>query len=287
MARLRERAEGLQQQIATGERIAISSDDPVAAAQLRGLARAERLAQVDTASAASASTSLRLADDVLQSLGEQITRARELTVQAASDAISDDDRKLIGLELEAIYESMFSAANTVDGNGRPLFAGNTGGPAYALDASGLPAYAGSAVAAEADLGDGVIFPLGVTGPDVFNFTADGTPTNMLAFVKSLSVALQGGVADPAGAARAALDGFAEGLDSLSRAQTSIGVRVAWIETVQDRQFFTAEARAEQQLDTGGVDFASTIAELQQMLTVLEASQASFARLSQLSLFNAI
>jgi flagellar hook-associated protein 3 FlgL len=67
----------------------------------------------------------------------------------------------------------------------------------------------------------------------------------------------------------------------------IGVRIAWVETVQDRQIVTSQDRAQETADTGGVDLASTITQLQQMLTVLQASQASFVRLGQLSLFNTI
>jgi flagellar hook-associated protein 3 FlgL len=43
-------------------------------------------------------------------------------------------------------------------------------------------------------------------------------------------------------------------------------------------------RAAEQADLGGTDIAETVARLQQAMLVLEASQASFARLAGLSLF---
>ncbi len=287
MGDLRRQAEGLQQQIASGERLSASSDDPVAAARLRALSRADRLAQVDQATAEDTRQSLQFADDILSTLATQIGRARELTVQAANDTLADDDRALIGAELEAIANNLLTAANSTDNAGRPLFAGDSEGPAYILDASGAPIYAGTSAPAQVDLGDGVEIGRGVTGPEVFNFTANGASTNLIAYVKTLGEALQGGAGDPAVAARGALEGFGDALDSLTRAQTTIGVRVAWVETVQDRQITTSEARAEEQFATGGVDFAATIAELQETLVVLEASQAAFARMSGLTLFNAI
>jgi hypothetical protein len=47
----------------------------------------------------------------------------------------------------------------------------------------------------------------------------------------------------------------------------------------------ANCAAEEQADIGGTDIASTVTQLQQAMLVLEASQASFAKLSGLSLFD--
>jgi len=48
-----------------------------------------------------------------------------------------------------------------------------------------------------------------------------------------------------------------------------------------------EARTQEQSQLGDVDLAEAITQLQQTLTTLEASQASFARVSSLSLFDLI
>ena len=99
--------------------------------------------------------------------------------------------------------------------------------------------------------------------------------------------MQGGSTDPATAARDSLDGFDDALASLTRSQTVAGSRIAWIDVIQERQTDQTLTRAQQKSDTGGVDFAGTVAELQQMLTVLEASQAGFTRLAGISLFENI
>ena len=80
---LRERANRLQDQIGSGERLSRSSDDPVAAARLRTLARRERLAEVDQRNADRAMGDLQLTDKALESLAEITIRARELAMQAA------------------------------------------------------------------------------------------------------------------------------------------------------------------------------------------------------------
>ena len=287
MTGLRRDAERLQQQLSTGQRLEASSDDPLAAARLRGLSRLDRLAEVDSSNAARASDGLRFADNAIQNMAEELARARELTVQAANGALSPAQRKLIGEELAQIQTSLIATANQTGSDGRPLFAGDGVGPSYILDATGNAIYAGTASVSEISLGDGLTISRGVTGPEAFDFTSGGTSINVFSFIRDLAYALKGASADPAASARLALVSFDDALGSLTRSQTAIGARVAWIETVQNRQIFTSEARAQETADVGGVDFAATIAELQQMLVVLESSQAGFARISQLSLFNLI
>ncbi|MGB7409167.1 MAG: flagellar biosynthesis protein FlgL [Pontixanthobacter sp.] len=284
---LRAETERLQQQIATGNRLETASDDPVAASTLRRLSRLDRLAQVDSANAQRLGGNLRQADAALEGIASDLSRARKLAVQAANGALSNDQRKLIGEELAQIHTSLLASANSVGIDGVSLFAGQSDGPAYILGGTGAAIYNGSASAGEMVLGKGVTIPSGITGPEIFDYTSPEGSGDLFALVHNLAEALKGASPDPAAAAKAALGGFGDALESLTRAQTVIGVRAAWVETVQDRQIATAENRAQAANDAGGVDFASTVARLQQMLTVLEASQAAFGRVSRLSLFDTI
>ena len=72
---------------------------------------------------------------------------------------------------------------------------------------------------------------------------------------------------------------------MTTTQTVVGTRLAWIDLVSERRTEAGELRAEQQAEVGGADLAETMTRLQQTMTVLEASQASFARLSSLTLFD--
>ena len=62
-------------------------------------------------------------------------------------------------------------------------------------------------------------------------------------------------------------------------------RLAWIDLAAERRTNLSESRATEENDVGGTDIASTVAQLQQTMTVLQASQASFTKLAGLSLFN--
>lgn len=287
MADLRGQAESLQNQLSTGQRLERSSDDPVAASRLRLLERADRLGAIDDGNAKRASDDLQLAASALEEIGNDLIRARELAIWAASDTVGDTERLAIGAELDQLRQRLVSAANSRDTSGNALFGGEASAAAYETDATGAVIYTGTATSGEIDLGQGQSVSRGLTGPEFIEFTSGGVATDIFVHIGALAAALQGGAGDPAAAARDALAGFDDALDSVTRSQTVAGSRIAWIDIIQERQSDQALGRAAQQADTGGVDFAATVAQMQQILTVLEASQAGFSRLSNLSLFNNI
>lgn len=281
---LRKQAESLQQQLGR-EKLARSSDAPVAASRLRALMRADRMATIDTANADRARNDLARTDDALQDFAGSIIRARELAGMAATGTLKPQQRAAIGVELEQIHAALVSLANARNSTGQALFGGETTGDAYVLDAAGNAAYVGTASAGTLDLGEGQSVARGLTGPEFLDFTVKGTPTNLLALVKELGQAMQGGVADPQAVAGEALDSLGAALDSITTNETVIGTRLAWIDLTLERHTDVALSRAEEQAEIGGTDLGETIAELQQTMLVLEASQASFARLARLSLFD--
>jgi flagellar hook-associated protein 3 FlgL len=283
---LRGQAETVQAQISSGNRLARSSDDPVAASQLRSLARSETLAKVDTRNAQRATGDLSLADGTLSDISSALIRVKELTTQAASSTLSPDQLGAIGDELLAINESLFSLANARDSAGKALFGGESSGAAYQRDAAGNAVYVGTASSGDLPLGEGLSVSRSLTGPEIFNFNdASGNPTDLMTVVKNLGEALKGAAADPAGAARAALDTLSNGLDAVTTGQTVIGTRLAWIDIVDERRVNLSEMRAQEEVDIGAVEIGEAVTRLQQAMVVLEASQASFSKLSNLSLFN--
>ncbi len=281
MTGLRAQLEDLQAKLGSGEKLSRSSDNPVAASRLRSLARAERMATVDTSNANRAMSDLQLTDTALSSFSSFIVRAQELATQAANGTLNAAQRAGIGTELEQIHGNLVALANSRDSAGHALFGGETAGQAYMLDGAGNAVYAGTASAGELSLGEGQTVARGLTGPEFLNFSS----TNLMAVIKNLGDALQGAVADPAQAARDALGALGEGLDKVTSSQTVIGSRLAWIDLTAERRTELSEMRSSEESDLGATDIASTIANLQQLMLVLEASQASFSKLSGLSLFD--
>ncbi|WP_309752086.1 flagellar biosynthesis protein FlgL [Novosphingobium sp.] len=284
LSALRTRADALQASIGSGQRLSRSSDDPVAAARLRTLLRSDSVAAIDTTVAARAASDLTLTDQALSFIAGSVIRVQELATQAANGVLSQGQRAGIATELDQIAGELVRLGNSKDSAGHALFGGDTPGAAYVVT-GGVPGYVGTATASELPLGDGQSVTRGLTGPEIFNFTGPGGPTDLFAAVKSLSDALKGGVADPAQAARDALGVFDVGLETITTQQTVVGARLNWIDLNTERQIQTGQLRAEEEAEVGGTDLALAVSQLQQTMTVLEASQASFARLAALSLFD--
>ena len=287
MQDLRAQAEALQASIGTGQKYTAASDNPVATARLRQLGRSDTLSAIDKTNAGRATTDLQLADTALSNLASAIIRAKELSAQAANGTFTPAQRRSIGAEISSIRTSVIRLANTSDANGHALFGGQSAGAAYTTDTSGNAVYAGTASAGTLSLGDGQVVNRGVTGPEFLNYTHNGVPTDLLATLKTLADALQN--ADPAAQsiANASLDTLNSGLDAVTTAQSLVGSRLASIDLANDRRTAMEELRAGEEADTGGTDLAAAVTRLQETMTVLQASQASFAKLARLSLFDVL
>lgn len=286
-AGLRSEAEALQRQVSTGERLERPSDDPVAAARLRALDRTERLAQVEETNALRAREELGAASDRMADMASTLARARELAVQAANGATSPQGRAAIATEIASLRETLFSLANSTGSNGEPLFAGQGTGPAYTRAADGSVTYTGSGAPGELEVGPGIAVQRGIAGPSFLSFDHGGTASDVFALLGTLEQGLRGATGDPAGAARDSLPGFDAAIAALGQGQTVVGTRLAWVETVETIASQMGEARAEEATAVGGADLAASLSRLQQVMTALEASQASYARLASLSLFDRI
>lgn len=283
MGTLRAQADDLQRQIGTGQRLARSSDDPVAAARLRTLERGQRLAEIDQRNSDVAASDLALTDDALGSIANVIIRAQELATQAANDTLSDSQRASIGTDIANLQQSLLLVVNGRDSAGHALFGGQVAGAAYEL-VDGAYAYVGTATKDGVDLGAGQSVVPALTGPEVLGVEVGGAQTDLLAVLGGLAAALRGG-GDGSAAARDALDGLAAGLDKVTTGQTVVGARLGSIELMNDRRTANSELAAQEQQAVGGADLAQTMTRLQEAMTVLEASQASFVRLAGLSLFD--
>src|SRR5690606_2563230 len=162
---LRERANRLQDQIGSGERLSRSSDDPVAAARLRTLARRERLAEVDQRNADRAMGDLQLTDKARESRAEITILARVLAMRAANETLGVEQRQMLRAEIDGLRESVLLVANSRNGAGQALFGGQAAGLAYEDTGAGIT-YVGTDTAESVGIGDGQSVTRSLTGPEV-------------------------------------------------------------------------------------------------------------------------
>ena len=292
MTQLNKQTTDLQEQISTGNQYQYSYQDPLAAAQMRSLSTSDTLATADTATANAAKSQLTQTDDTLTQFTNIVQQIQTLTTQAANSTLTDTQRASIGTEIGSYYQNLVSLVNTKDSNGNALFGGQMGtGSAYTT-VGGVTSYQGTQTAATVSLGQGLSVTTGITGPEFLDYTSGGTSTNLLDVVKNLATTLQTGTSTGsttgtsalATAANAALTQISDGLNAISTAQTIVGARLSWVNTTSTMQTNLTTIRAQQESDVGGTDMTSAVARLQQTMTVLQASQASFVKVASLSLF---
>ncbi len=163
-----------QSQIATGLRVQTPADDPVAAAQLQELARAQAQEEQFAKNSTAVTGRLQTEEQALADANGVIQRARELVVQANTATLSDGDRQSIATELKARLDELLSIANRRDSNGEYLFAGFSGGSLpFARGASGTVGYSGDSGTRAVQVGTGLFVQDSDTGNRVFMDIAAG------------------------------------------------------------------------------------------------------------------
>ena len=281
MTALSGRADALSTQISTGRKLSQPSDDALAYSRLRGLARQSADGTAYAGNLAVAASVLSTADTTLTSIRAKVTHAQELAVQANNGTLSDANRRSIGEELSGIAETLASLAATTDTRGQPLFGGADGAAALTGNADGSHTLATGSVPS-IPIGDGQSVAPSVTAAALFAFGGTDTIKVVADFARTLKA---GGSLGTAGSD--AIAALATGAALVDTAQASVGARAARVELEQASQ--TAAATERESLRSGleDTDLTAAITELQKTMTTLQATQASFSKLSSLSLFDYI
>ena len=113
-----------QLQVSTGRRILTPADDPVGAARAVDLNSFVNANEQFTRNIDFATSRLANEETSLTAAGDLVARVRELTLQAANGTQSNESRGAIAKELRQRLQQMVQIANSRDGNGEYVFAGN-------------------------------------------------------------------------------------------------------------------------------------------------------------------
>ncbi|WP_230483918.1 flagellin N-terminal helical domain-containing protein [Sphingomonas sp. Leaf21] len=278
MAALQSKANDLMTQNATGKKLLKPSDDAAASAQVAALDRADADAEVYKGNLSLAKSVLQQVDTTLGSIGSQLQTAVELATKAANGTLNDYDRSVLGDQLSAVRDQLVSLGNTRDIRGQPLF-GTVDGTDAVQAANGSYSYtAPKTSAVPIDRDQSVEITVGAER--VFKSGSNDT----FAVLNNLITALKtpGGSSDTI---RNSIDQLNAANDNVGAVQASIGARETRVELQQTMLDTASTDRATLRSNVADADIASNIAQLQQTMTVLQATQASFTKLSGLSLFD--
>lgn len=118
----------LQENLTSGKRVLVASDDPTGAAQAeRSLTRMSRIA-ADQRALEAQRNSITQAEGTLGDITDALQNFRELMVSAGNGSHTPAERKTIALQLTGLREQILSYSNRKDTNGLPLFGALASGP---------------------------------------------------------------------------------------------------------------------------------------------------------------
>ena len=280
-----------QAQLAQGKQIINASDAPNQAATIQRMKSILSRQESYQSSLNTVKARLQGEDSTLQSVSELLIRAKEVAVQGANDTLNTGDRKALANEMQSLRDQMLSLANTRDSNGNFLFAGSrVKQPAFVETANGSPVYMGDQTRMNVRVGDQQNIPINRTGTDAFvpvaRLDKDGSTVGVGFFqvmdnlIAGLNTANGSDIRRGAGE----LDNLQQGL-SLAHAQVGTNLNMVDQQTaIIDDTTLNLKSTLSSIED---LDYASAITKMNQQMLSLEAAQASFAKVSQLNLFNYI
>lgn len=150
-----------QNQLTSGKRVAVASDDPTGAARAeRALASIGRVEANQRALEASRN-SMTLAESALGDANELLQQARETLISAGNASYSDPERQGLANKLKGIRDQLLAIANRPDGSGGYIFSGQGSASPPFLDQAGGVSYVG--VAGTIETGNLDNFQLSVDG----------------------------------------------------------------------------------------------------------------------------
>jgi flagellar hook-associated protein 3 FlgL len=133
-----------QNRLTSGKRVQVASDDPVAAAQAERALAAMRKSESDQRALDVSQNVMTQTEAALGNAGDLLQQARGLVVNAGNGSYSDGDRAALAQQLQALRDQMLTVANSTDGAGTYLFAGQGSNVAPFVDGAGGVGYVGTA-----------------------------------------------------------------------------------------------------------------------------------------------
>lgn len=279
----------LEAQIASGKRILDPSDDPLGSSRVADLQRSIDNNQQFIRNMDAITTQLSFADSAVDAMSNQMVRAKELAVQAANGTLTDADRKVISTELGQIIDQMLSLSNSRDAAGNYLFSGASVSTApFARDATGAIVWQGSGEAPKVPISADVAVSTGANGLSMLSIETSGGRQTVLASLTEFKALLDDPSIDAAtftAGMEKALSDTTAGIDRLADQRATFGSRMAQVdtETTRLKALETTMTTAKSNLES--LDVAAAIVQLKNAMTLLDASQQSFAQIKKLSLFS--
>jgi flagellar hook-associated protein 3 FlgL len=276
----------LTEQIATGQRILVPSDDPVDSVRWSRLKREE--AAIDQYRDNIAAVGQRMAKDegYLSNMVGDMNPGRDLLVWASDGSNTPDDLNAMVTSLTALRDSLMYTSNTIDQEGRYIFSGTATGTAPIAFNAGAAlgsryTYAGNANDQTVVVGNGIT--------QVANQNVKGLEKLLNQLDQTISTLSAPGVSPNDPAVRtivsANLNGFDDAMDLLSAKVAVLGGQQNILKTIDANHENVSLSNQIAITDLSQVDVGEASIELNGYSTALQATYKAYSKIGNLSLFS--
>jgi len=277
-----------QQQLATGKRILTPSDDVFATTQAYAVKQVIATHEQFQVNAGYAEGRLNQEEIVLNHAIDILQRVHELGVQANNTSYGALERKNISIEVRVMLDELVNIANSTDSNGEYLFSGLQ---VDTLTVEESPAGSGTYVYTAGDTGRRSVqigvssqVTVGDPGSEVFFDVprSAGANQSIFATIEQFAQDLETNTNLPSSVTLADLR---LAIDHIGTYRASVGARQSMIEGINQLNIDIVLQGQVTLSDLQDLDFAEAVSRLNLQMVGLEASQQSFNKIQNLSLFN--
>lgn len=279
----------MQAKLASGKQLINASDDAEKSNVIQRLKSAMSRNDMYEKTLDRADNRLAAEESALISAENILQRIRQLAVSGNTDTLSISEKEIIAGEINSLSEELLSLANTKDANGNYVFAGSSvDSEAFALDDNGVVVYQGDKTQTSVDVSDQRSLVLNRPGDEVFisvDRLADDGEITKIGFFEMLSNFTAALTEDNDTNLARGLEEITTVTENISMSLADLGSRMNTVGTQRDILEDTKMRYQDLLSNEEDLDYASAVTKLSAELLSLEAAQASFAKISQLSLFN--
>ena len=281
-----ERITFLTQQLATNKRILVPSDDPVDSVRLARLGREEATIQQYRDNIASIQIRLSKTEGYLSNMTTEMIAGRDTIVWAVDGGNAPDDLKAMVSPLEALRESLFYSANTVDHEGHHVFAGTLTATAPMQYDASAPTGSRYSFVGNTNTQD-VVVANGIT--QAGNENLKGLEKLLNQIDASIATLQKPGVSANDPAVRAVLkdnlNGFDEAMDLVTGKIATIGGVQNIMKTLDANHANVSLSNKMAITDIGALDVGEAATALNGYSTALQATYKAYSRIGTMSLFS--
>lgn len=270
-------------QLATGKKISLPSDDPIVASKaLKLRTDVSEIAQYKS-NTDDATAWMDITESTMGQMTEIVHRMKEITNQAANGTNTAADLEKIREEASQLRTQLISLGNATYA-GRYIFSGyKTDVPLLNSETGAFSIAVGSGEQIKFEIGIGDDININVPGGDLFNFGADATYGSTGSFVGTFDQVLSAMQLDDKTELSNLLGNLDDELGNVLRVRAGLGARMNRVELTANRLEDDNVNFTKLMSKNEDVDIAEAIMKLQNEENVYKASLSTGARVIQPSL----